>query len=58
MRLVRASAAILMCLAALWGAAHVGVLPSALGWRAEAVSAGPVAHARPPRFHWRLPVLR
>ena len=47
MKLVRASAAILICLAALWGAAHVGVLPVALGWRAEALSPGPVVHARP-----------
>ena len=58
MKLVRASAAILICLAALWGAAHVGVLPVALGWRAEALSPGPVVHARPPGFHWRLPLLR
>ena len=58
MKLVRASAAILICLAALWGAAHVGVLPVALGWRGEALSPGPVVHARPPGLHWRLPILR
>ena len=28
MKLVRAGAATILCLAALWGAAHIGLLPS------------------------------
>ncbi|MCC4252366.1 MAG: hypothetical protein VX205_15090 [Pseudomonadota bacterium] len=58
MKLVRAGAATILCLAALWGAAHIGLLPSALGLRPERLSAGPAALMPPARIHWRMPILR